>query len=1085
MLQLRYYKIFFALAALVAGLASQASGEKLQSRVSQGNNMQVHVISGACGPFHYDYTATQSKHMFPAGSGNTWGHGAMGFMPCAVSDLNGDGAPEDTVMPPDGRNCYGFLGGPEAVDEIAAIFASGQNTGSIAADINHWRVWSSLDDDDLTDWPVGGRQGRSPGGEIIRHGAETIFTATGDALRTYGYGHPVMYYQENSFYFLNYGESNDMVYVETETFNMSELLKYNATPAYATMGAAMPDGWTWIGAAAYYQLRYFTWGGSSSPWNNLFGYHYAKDIDVTFNTSPTQARWNPPEYALFCIAPLKMPTHTKTGEAMTLTNFNAAGGSFGVSGSLQLALSGKSPAKVYRNIMDTEDFLKGVINPFTGRHHNAWPGKLEPTDTRYNQWVWGGGGPWITDRCYGELHDVAPRESYEFDYVMYFVYPAIIPFTPPPLDAANIDAQVIQQGLAPAERYAEVARIVYNGGYMLPETPQPPALTIIPGDRQVSITWGDINVNTPDHYYYFLQDNELDHDGRYKEYDFEGYRVYRSFVGPNDTHSELLADFNRTTRNLQFHYVDKLDDDYPLRRMRNGMKVWYAVVPYDKNYDVVSGTSFSLPLPESAKTWNRPGESIYTVVPRSNASDFKCAGLDGEAIFHPFAGSDPVFLTQYQLRGNGNGTLAEAPIYLKPIANFEFEPVNPERITSPKTLHVDVTSNLRGFGTANNQSEAVFKLTEGSTPVQESPTGIVRARNGAFNFSTVFSGPVDDDGISYALSASFDYMSNGDFRSKIFKTFDTGGYSGANPVLDSNQSGDAWGGGAPPAIPVQFRDGRFTLTWKAGLTLDVVDQTRGYTLPFVEYPDAGYGWGFVTLAAFGNAWTGPGNLYNDMLANKPFSERTAKMVNTLPADNTQEFGIWVNGVLWVMYGTNSVISGMPSAGAVFTVDMAFGTWNSDRTVFFQEPGPPFPGDSWEFRITPTTLNEEDVQISKVRVVPNPYVASSYLDLSPNNRRIEFINLPSRCTIRIYSLGGNLVNVLNHIGASRQGWGNYTDWDRLTDNQPREFTGYDNHSGTEPWNLRNRFGQTVASGLYFFHVTGEGGQAHTGKFYIIN
>jgi len=51
--------------------------------------------------------------------------------------------------------------------------------------------------------------------------------------------------------------------------------------------------------------------------------------------------------------------------------------------------------------------------------------------------------------------------------------------------------------------------------------------------------------------------------------------------------------------------------------------------------------------------------------------------------------------------------------------------------------------------------------------------------------------------------------------------------------------------------------------------------------------------------------------------------------------------------------------------------------------------------------------------------------------------------------------------------------------------PKEYTGYDNHSGTEPWNLRNRFGQTIASGLYFFHVTDSRGKTYTGKFYIID
>ena len=119
-------------------------------------------------------------------------------------------------------------------------------------------------------------------------------------------------------------------------------------------------------------------------------------------------------------------------------------------------------------------------------------------------------------------------------------------------------------------------------------------------------------------------------------------------------------------------------------------------------------------------------------------------------------------------------------------------------------------------------------------------------------------------------------------------------------------------------------------------------------------------------------------------------------------------------------------------------------------------------------------------------MPNPYIASSILDQSGGGRRIDFVNLPDKCTIRIYSLGGNLVNVLNHIGASRTGWGNFVDVDAIQpDNSPFTFTGYDNHGGTEPWNMQNRFGQTVASGLYFFHVTDARGETHTGKFYIVN
>ena len=131
---------------------------------------------------------------------------------------------------------------------------------------------------------------------------------------------------------------------------------------------------------------------------------------------------------------------------------------------------------------------------------------------------------------------------------------------------------------------------------------------------------------------------------------------------------------------------------------------------------------------------------------------------------------------------------------------------------------------------------------------------------------------------------------------------------------------------------------------------------------------------------------------------------------------------------------------------------------------------PWPGDKWKIEIKAMTMNPEDADLNKIKVVPNPYIASSFLDLSSTQRRIEFINLPSSCTVRIYSLGGNLVNVLNHIGSNRSGWGDFTDLDRLSQGTPKELTGYDNHGGTEAWNLRNRFGQTVASGLYFYHVT---------------
>jgi len=1074
MMQQRYLKILIAAVALIGMAAGMLHAEKLQQRVSAGNNFQLGVTSGSYGPVWVRGNIT----MFPAGSGNlTTNYWNFGLMMAVTRDFDGDGVPEDTTMSTDGRFTTGFRAEPEQEGELAAIYASGQNVGSISGDINHMRVWTTLDDDDLADWPVGGRVDRNPSGEIIKHGAETMYTQQGDIFLGWGYGILPGFIKECSFYFLNYGESNDMVYVHENIINVTEFLKYSPNDTYQEFGAAHPNGWDWKSVCLYYQNRYFQWGKSYTPWDNLWAYHYEKDIGVTFSMHPQQPTWNPPEYPVFVQAPLKFPEYN--GESMELKNFNSSGGCFGVSGSQQLGLSGKTPGQVYRNIMDTEDFLPGVINPFTGRHHNTWPGRLTPEDSRYNQWIWGGGDAWITDQCYGELHDVKPRDMFALDYVLMFVYPAIIPFVPPPLEVANIDAPIIQEALAPVEAYVNVAKIVHAGGYILPETHRPPALTIIPGDKEVSITWSDINVNTPDNYYYFLQENNLDPNGRYQEYDFEGYRVYRSFVGPNDTHSELLDDFNRSSGNLQFYYIDKLEDDYPMYRMRNGMKVWYAVVPYDKNYDVASGEMFSLPLPESAKTWNRPGEAIYSVIPRSDASEFRAASLGSPGAV--YEGPAPVAASSVELAGDGTGKLTEAPQWLQPnLSNVIFTPVNNERIAQDLTIYIACTGvEVNWSGCWRAWPQRAMALLDASSNMMGEAVSLLTDDNAEM----LFQSEPHSDGIDYFVKADWDsyvagYKGKKIYRDKVYHDIDLGAYAGA---VVSEMKNKCLPGNAP-MIRSYIQSGVYEVTWQASgddLTVQVVETVRGNTLNFSPYGEESYGqvWGFIIPGDVATAV----NYWQEIKDGVPQAERSNLMADKVAASNTDDVALYIGGMVWGLSG----VTAMPSDGTKFTITVALGEWNEDQTVFSQVSDPPWPGDKWKIEIKAMTMNPEDADISKVKVVPNPYIASSYLDLSPNNRRIEFINLPSRCTIRIYSLGGNLVNVVNHIGASRQGWGNYTDWDRLSDNQPRVFTGYDNHSGTEPWNLRNRFGQTVASGLYLYHVTDQQGQEFTGKFYVIN
>jgi hypothetical protein len=98
-------------------------------------------------------------------------------------------------------------------------------------------------------------------------------------------------------------------------------------------------------------------------------------------------------------------------------------------------------------------------------------------------------------------------------------------------------------------------------------------------------------------------------------------------------------------------------------------------------------------------------------------------------------------------------------------------------------------------------------------------------------------------------------------------------------------------------------------------------------------------------------------------------------------------------------------------------------------------------------------------LSRVHTVPDPYYVTNALEATANTKILNFVNLPSRAIIRIYSLSGILVQVLTH-------------------NDP-------GGSGQQVWNLRNRNNQFVASGVYFYHVEGPDGQTKVGRFTVVN
>lgn len=124
-------------------------------------------------------------------------------------------------------------------------------------------------------------------------------------------------------------------------------------------------------------------------------------------------------------------------------------------------------------------------------------------------------------------------------------------------------------------------------------------------------------------------------------------------------------------------------------------------------------------------------------------------------------------------------------------------------------------------------------------------------------------------------------------------------------------------------------------------------------------------------------------------------------------------------------------------------------------------------------------NNADAEIG---VYPNPYYGSAVWDGSGNKkellRKIYFFNLPSKCTISIWTLAGDLVDQLYHDAAVYNGGD--IEWFNTYTNGTQQFAG-----GEHAWDLVTKSDQAIASGLYLFTVEdNNSGEVKKGRFVIV-
>jgi hypothetical protein len=686
----------------------------------------------------------------------------------------------------------------------------------------------------------------------------------------------------------------------------------------------------------------------------------------------------------------------------------------------------------------------------------------------------------------------------------------------------------------------EVARKTFEAGFLRPEPPLPPGFRLIPGDRQVAITWDDLPVyHTVDHYAGTFQASRLvlrdslpggfPKITGYRESDFEGFRVYRSLTGERKD-AKLIAQFDlddkivdyTVTRTLtsggftgtgpyllnlgrdtglSFSYVDRGED---ISGLVNGMPVFYTVTSYDFNPFNFGGESLESNI--GFKRQDAQGNFVQQVTPRGETSSFRPGGYESS-----LSGQydQPELPLVSDTLGSSSDTVTVDP--LDPTNrsivrhNIVVDFKNPPRPQKRALVAGDVEII---YGQALPDSGVfVIDSVEAAEPATyrfniyyhyrdsngRSITG--QALKKSFAYSTAekiatfhFDGTNDSLGVTY--SGSVDIYRGGRADAKVAPlrvngvtgTVLSAGITYPHPEyrftaipasvafpglpflvhqpmnLDELNSEYTAGESARTTSNMAaFAPGDIEIAWESATLIRVTDLTHGIQVRRSQFTDDG--WGFLPLDKFSHE-----EMIWQSLNVHPKDRRSYRLsqepVYAPDPDNPElnVMALYVRGV--ELYLT--AIRKKPAAGDVWLIRCDF---NNPGTEFVS----PLSGQSVIFRFRRATDQPKDEALAKVRVVPNPYLVSSPLDPGPANREIMFVGLPRECTIRIYTISGVLVNVLDHgpgVPESR-------------------FSAYDSGGGVRIFDLRNRFGQEMASGTYYFHVESKGtNEESIGKFSII-
>jgi hypothetical protein len=511
---------------------------------------------------------------------------------------------------------------------------------------------------------------------------------------------------------------------------------------------------------------------------------------------------------------------------------------------------------------------------------------------------------------------------------------------------------VFGSDLPDIQRNKSVAQNIYNNNYNFARPPDKPKVTAVAGDKQVTLYWDDSAENSFDS---FL-----------REYDFEGYKIYKStdpgFIDAY-TITSGYGDATLFKPSAQFDIVDDVSGFFPIdyqgvkmymgdnkglqhswtdRDVLNGQTYYYAVVSYDKG-----NSSIELLPSECTKVIVRDAAGNVTldvntvqVIPSSAAAGYVQPSLE-DSIKHVSG-----FATGNVLLGVIDPNELKDKTFVLKFSDTD----NPDSISY--SLY-----SIDGLDTS--------LIINKSRYIQEEPL------NPFFNGMNL---TVKNDEIAY------DDVNSG-WKNKSSNLLIVGASGDYTPTEGIAQTEETEG------FPSNYE-----------IRMGVPDSS---------WRRSGANIAFQTATNF-QIW----DTYYNKKVKFFFNEPTAANKNG-KIDPDERITIWrkIDGTwreVWFfdLKTPANQTAVLPDSGEIGIIKI--------KTPFMS-------GDTYTFTTVAQIIDiqKAKVDLNKVAVVPNPYIGAARWEpqrltqTGRGERRIYFIHLPAEATIRIYTISGDHVQTLNH------------------------------------------------------------------------